>query len=159
MRLHLDRFGFGRDSTLGVLHIPGTRDTWTLEEPYRRQKIKGETCIPYGTYPVTLRTEGGFHARYQERFPDMHEGMLWIRDIPDFRFVLIHIGNIAVGEDDDTDGCILPGERYRADENGEFSVGRSEDAYRRIYPVVRDALNDGEEVELKVAPRYETEHG
>ena len=105
-----------------------------LEDEYREEKIVGETRIPAGTYSVGLRTEGGFHQRYSKRFSDIHRGMLHIRDVPNFEFILIHCGNT----DEDTEGCLLVGSQANT-EPGNMSVISSAVAYRQFYPLVVDA--------------------
>jgi hypothetical protein len=66
--------------------------------------------------------------------------MLWIKDVPEFTYVLIHIGN----DDDDTHACLLVGMSNNADDNG--FIGDSTGAYKKIYPLIRDAILSGEEV-------------
>ena len=54
-------------------------------------KSNVKTCIPEGTYPVEFRTVGGFDAKYTKRYgADFHKGMLWIRGVPEFEYILIH---------------------------------------------------------------------
>lgn len=151
MKIIAERWGFGLDSTAGSLYVPGQQSCWTLEDQYQKDKVAGETCIPEGEYRITLRTVGGFHGRYGELFPDIHKGMLWLRDVPGFSYILIHAGNT----DEDTAGCLLVGEQVHMPRPGEFSVGRSRDAYRRIYPVVAEAIESGDEVTIRVARRWE----
>jgi hypothetical protein len=103
--------------------------------------VWGETRIPEGIYGLDLRTVGGFHGRYGERFGDEHKGMLWLQDVPGFEHVLIHIGN----DDDDTAGCILVGD---TSERG--FIGQSTVCYQRIYPPIADAILAGDEVTLEV---------
>lgn len=137
MRLLLERMGLGERSTLGRLYdITAGRVPlcWTLEDTRRHVKVPGETCIPDGTYLVTLRTEGGFHGRYLAAYPRAHQGMLWVRDIPGYEWVLIHRGNTPA----DTEGCILVGSEP-AMNMGEFTVLRSAPAYEGLYARVVDA--------------------
>lgn len=149
MNLELMRYGFGLDSTLGRLYVTGDErnfECFTLEDERRTEKVRGETCIPPGSYEVTLRTEGGMHARYSERFPEWHKGMLWLRDVPDFEYIYLHPGNT----DDDTEGCILPGRVPVTLPDGEFTVSRSTEAYRALYRKVAEALESGERVVVHV---------
>lgn len=153
----LERFGFGEDSTLGRLYewtLNGTGLSehvplcWTLEDERRIHKVRGETCIPEGTYQIKLRTEGGMHPRYAARFP-WHEGMLWLQDVPGFSFIYIHVGN----DDDDTEGCLLVGAAPAMSENGEFAVGRSVEAYTLLYQQMADQLRSGDEVWISISNR------
>lgn len=149
MRISVVRFGHGDDSTLGHFSIDGERRCFTLEDEYRAVKVAGETRIPEGKYRVTLRTEGGFHVKYAERFRDIHKGMLWLRDVPNFEYILIHCGNT----DDHSAGCLLVGQDPVVKPDGEFQVARSEHAYRMIYPPIAAALEGGEEVTLEIVER------
>jgi len=139
MMLLLERMGLGRKSTLGRMYEGDAPLCWALEDARRRMKQAGETCIPEGTYMVTLRAEGGFHERYKRAYPETHRGMLWVRDIPGFEWVLIHRGNTPA----DTAGCLLVGDEPLM-RQGEFSVARSAPAYERLYAHVVDAAARGE---------------
>jgi uncharacterized protein DUF5675 len=136
-------------STIGDLLIEDQRICATLEDAHHVPKIPKSTRIPAGTYPVTLRTEGGHHEQYLKRFgPDFHKGMLHINDVPGFEFILIHCGNTI----DDTEGCVLTGTSVvRPKQQGQpFVVGESEKAYRLFYPRARDSLLRGEGVVISV---------
>lgn len=148
MKLEVLRISSQQDSTSGLLFdITDDRKflCYTLEDEYRENKIVGETRIPAGTYRLSLREWGGFHERYAKRFRNLHKGMLWVRDVPDFTHILIHCGNT----DEHTAGCLLLGQTQtsnRASPDG--FVGRSTEAYVDVYPVVADALEAGEEVTI-----------
>lgn len=148
MQLEVIRFSSEKDSTLGLLfNVTDEKREflcYTLEDEYREEKVMHETRIPSGTYEITLRTVGGFHAKYSERFPAIHKGMLWIRDVPGFEWILIHCGN----DDDDTSGCLLLGDTQTENVKSDGFVGSSTNAYKRIYPMVANAIEDGECVEI-----------
>jgi hypothetical protein len=154
MRLWLERFAFGRDSTLGALHLAKdgeqpTRLCFTVEDERRVVKKPGETCVPVGVYAIEYRTEGGLHAKYARRFGAMHKGMLWLQNVPGFEWVMMHCGNT----DDDTEGCPLLVTTPIATPDGEFVGGSSVDAYRKVYQLVSAALNTGEDVVLSITER------
>ncbi len=65
--------------------------------------------------------------------------MLHILDVPDFEFILIHVGNT----DEDTAGCLLVGLNAAVDD-GELRVTSSKLAYQKFYPMVIDAAEKGE---------------
>ena len=92
---------------------------------------------------VTLRTEGRNHEKYKKLYPEMHEGMLWVVDVPGFEYILIHQGNT----DDDTAGCLLVGEEL-VEVKGEWILRNSKGAYRRLYPLVAAALIAGDAVHI-----------
>jgi hypothetical protein len=139
MKLKVERYKHSENDTVGKLYIDGTFSCFTLEDEKREIKVKGETRIPEGTYQVKLRTVGGFHEKYLKRFgPEFHKGMLHLWNVPGFEFILIHCGNT----DKDTAGCILVGDGLDTGSKNS-SLVKSEAAYRKLYPQVRDALLKG----------------
>ena len=106
-----------------------------------------ETAIPLGEYEVKFRTVGGYDARYQKKYgTTWHKGMLELQDVPNFKYILIHTGNT----DEHTAGCLLVGETQQDLDRGKDGfVGGSGDAYKKMYPKVRDALLNGEKVTIK----------
>ena len=138
------RFSTGSDATLGALfELQG--DTrrflcFTVEDEYREEKVHGETRIPAGTYELKLRTAGGFHARYKSKFSDIHEGMIWVTNVPGFEWILWHVGNT----EEDTAGCLLLGNGAKQLSPRGGYLLNSVDAYRRVYPGVRDRIKKGE---------------
>ena len=150
MRLRLERFSGGADSTLGALFIDNRFKCFTCEDQHQAaEKIHGETRVPAGTYWLQLRKEGGFHQRYAARFGDMHKGMIHLTSVPNFKYVLIHIGN----DDDDTAGCLLVGMGARALGHGGGSVQSSTVAYKLIYPPIAAALENGRDVSIDILDR------
>ena len=148
MKLEVQRFSSESNSTLGILLDVTDKPKflcYTLEDEFREIKVNGETRIPAGTYNITLRTEGGFNQRYTEKFgSDFNKGMLWVRDVPGFEYILIHIGN----DDDDSEGCLLVGDSQNQNITKKGFIGSSTDAYKRIYPPIADALERGENVTI-----------
>lgn len=144
MKLKVIRYHSTEDYTLGMLlNVSKGIEflCYTLEDEHRDVKVKGETRIPSGTYSITLRQEGGFHTKYEEKYGKMHKGMLWVRDVPGFEYILIHTGNT----DEHTAGCLLVGNT--SDIKG--FVGSSTTAYKRIYPAIAKALESGEAVTIE----------
>ena len=149
MKLTIVRYGFGRNSTLGRLLMDGNPVAFTIEDERRMVKVKGETAIPLGTYPLHLRTEGGLHAKYAERFKGLHEGMLELQGVPNFQYVYLHVGNTAA----DSEGCPLIVGVPTVLGDGEFQGSGSEVAYRLVYGKVLKALKAGEAVTVMVSER------
>ena len=149
MKLEVLRFSSQKDSTNGIL-FDVTEDrkflAYTLEDEHREEKVMSETRIPAGTYKITLRTVGGFHGRYEKKYGKMHKGMLWVRDVPNFEYILIHTGNT----DEHTAGCLLVGDTQNQNITKSKSgfIGSSVDAYKRIYPPIASALERGDDVEI-----------
>lgn len=147
----LVRYGLGRNTTLGFWTRIEDDDSETqldfsLEDERRHTKVYGETCIPTGTYELKLRTEGGMHGDYLDKYGDRHKGMLWLQNVPDFEWVYIHILNY----ERQTKGCIGVGEVPMIYPDGEFWIGRSTPAYWRLYEEIAPLLIAGERVVVHV---------
>lgn len=143
MELKVFRYNSDQDHTNSTFHINDKFECYGLEDEFRNLKVYGETRVPDGKYPVRFRKEGGFHNRYLKKFgKQWHKGMLEICSVPNFKYVLIHIGN----DDEDTDACYLVGDTQSRGENW---IGSSTTAYKRMYPKVRNALLKGEEVTIE----------
>ena len=148
MKLQVLRFSSESDSTNGLL-FDITNEikflAYTLEDEKRDEKIRGESRIPAGTYKIKLRTEGGHHNKYASKYGSMHKGMLWLQDVPNFKWILIHCGNT----DEHTAGCLLVGD---SQENNQIKkdgfIGKSGNAYKRIYPAIAKAIKN-EDVTIK----------
>jgi len=151
MKLEVIRISNSDDSTSGLLYKSnGDFDKeflcYTLEDEYRKEKKYGETRIPEGTYKLGLRTVGGYNEKYKKRFSDIHIGMLHVLDVPGFEYILIHCGNT----DEHTAGCLLVGDTQ---ENNKIKkdgfIGRSTQAYKRIYPEIAKAIKIGQDVTIE----------
>ena len=150
MKLEVLRFSSGKDSTSGALFsvVEGVKTflCYTLEDEYRDTKVYSETRIPAGIYNIEFRNEGGFNNKYSKRFSDIHVGMLHITNVPGFEYILIHCGNTY----EHTAGCLLVGD---SQENNSLVkdgfIGKSSQAYKRIYPKIAKALQAGEEVKIE----------
>jgi hypothetical protein len=149
MELEVLRFSSQSDSTNGLLFdvTDGERHflCYTLEDEHRDKKVMSETRIPAGTYRITLRTVGGFHGRYSKKYGDMHKGMLWVRNVPNFEYILIHTGNT----DEHTAGCLILGNSQQTNfGSSDGFVGSSVSAYKAVYPPIADALESGDSVSI-----------
>ena len=106
LKLQVLRYSSAKEDTLGLLFdITDKRRflAFTLEDEFRKEKVKHETRIPAGTYAIEFRTEGGFHERYLKKYKSpFHRGMLHLQDVPGFEYILIHSGN----HDGHTSGCL-----------------------------------------------------
>ena len=146
MKLQVVRTQLGKDATNGLLFIDGLFECYTLEDQYQAVKVMHETCIPEGTYPIKLRTVGGFDKRYKAKYPELHRGMLWVQDVPGFEYILIHQGNT----DEHTSGCLIVGDSQQdLDVNFNGMVGSSANAYKKLYPKISAQLLAGNEVTIE----------
>mgnify|MGYP003138968378 CR=1 FL=1 len=151
MDLEVVRFSSESDSTNGILFdssnkLDGRKFLcYTLEDEKRKSKVRGETRIPSGSYKIKVREVGGFHSKYKKRFGDTHRGMLHVTNVPGFEYILIHCGNT----DEHTAGCLLVGD---SQENNQIIkngfIGKSTQAYKRIYDYIMTAIEGGEEVNI-----------
>lgn len=120
MKLKVHRRYKGPLYTIGSLYIDGVYFCDTLEDidrgltkdmplaTIKRIKVKGSTCIPYGTYKITLNVVSPKYSNYK-KYPFAYAVKAKIPrllDVPGFDGVLIHPGNTQ----NDTDGCLLVGE-------------------------------------------------
>tara|TARA_R100001509_G_scaffold76086_1_gene42592 strand:+ start:4927 stop:5391 length:465 start_codon:yes stop_codon:yes gene_type:complete len=149
MELIVLRTSSQEDSTSGLLFeqtdIGKQFMCYTLEDEKRALKVPGETRVPAGIYDIEFRTEGGFHNRYSKKFA-FHKGMLQVMNVPNFEYILLHIGN----DDSHTAGCLLIGD---SQENNiiikDGFIGKSTNAYKRIYQKIAKALEKGERVTIQ----------
>jgi hypothetical protein len=148
IKLELERFSHSTNATVGGLYdVSNGRKflCFVLEDGPRATKVPGETRIPAGEYEITLMSEGGHHSRYAQKFADFHKGMLWIRNVPDFKNILIHIGNTH----NDTQGSLLVGSQL-INEPGDEKVISSTVAYKKIYPPIAQAIVEGKKVTITI---------
>ena len=146
MIVKLIRFSSQEDSTLGLLYIDGAFQCFTIEDEFREEKVHGETRIPEGIYELGIRAEGGFHERYKQKFRGVHKGMIEVLDVPNFKYILFHVGNF----ESDSAGCILFGNSAKQNVTGSGMVLESKIAYLRVYPIIIRALQKGKKVFLNI---------
>lgn len=141
MELLVKRKSESKEWTQGELFIDGKFECFTLEDQKQVKKVMHETRIPAGRYRILLRTEGSRHEKYSKKFPRFHKGMLWLQDVKNFQWILIHIGNT----DDDSSGCLLVGRKF-----AEGKLFESTLAYEAMYKKVITAFDRGEDVFITI---------
>jgi hypothetical protein len=141
MKITVVRFYDDGKSTSGIVLIDGKFECYAIEDEHRDQKLKGETRIPQGEYNLGLRTEGTHHDTYSKKFPKDHLGMLHVLDVPNFEYILIHIGNTEA----DTAGCLLVGNQISKEGKLIDSTG----AYLSLYKKIAPRLKKGEKITIK----------
>lgn len=144
MELKVERFTSNKYETVGRFFLNGKHACYTLEDEHRDIKVMGETRIPSGRYEIKLRTVGGHHNRYAQKY-SFHRGMLHLQNVPGFEYILIHVGNT----DKDTMGCLLVGSAFTT-HLGRYTVTNSVAAYKLIYPPIAEALIKGEKVWITI---------
>ncbi len=118
-----------KNTTISTIFIDGEFQCFGLENPHHNVKIPDNTRISSGIYRVGIRLTGGKNDHYLKRYPNLHRGMLEIKNVPGFEYILIHIGNYHRN----TDGCLLVGESITRDGYENYMVGNSRVAYLSFY--------------------------
>ena len=107
----------------------GLTDTMSLEE-IKKVKIKGNTCIPYGTYNITIT----YSPRFKKNLP-------LLNNVKGFDGIRIHSGN----KPQDTEGCLLPGFN-----KVKGQVIDSRVTTDKLIAQIQQALNKGEKVTITI---------
>jgi hypothetical protein len=131
MKLTLTRTFLGSNFTLGSLYLEYKWICYTLEDqvrevegqPVSQWKVKGETAIPLGTYPVTIT----YSNRFLRNLP-------LISNVEGFEGIRIHSGN----SDKDTEGCILVGMTWDGKDDW---IGGSVIAFNKLYPLLEQTTD------------------
>ena len=131
--IKVERFIHKPDWTISRVYLEDKLFCFAIEDEYRTIKVKGETAIPDGVYKLGTRFSPKFSPEYN------HE-MIWVKDVPNFEFILIHWGNT----DDDTDGCLIVGSKIGIIK-GQDAVLSSRDTYLKLYTKVIDRIRKGNE--------------
>lgn len=138
MELRLIRSTYTDQSTIGDLYVDGQWECYTLEDVIRRAKIKAETAIPQGRYPITLYDS-----------PSQGAATPMLQGVPGFEYILIHSGNSKK----DTEGCILVGQQKSAN-----WISSSKAALAPLREKIQGAIRAGEPVWIEIedagAPVY-----
>lgn len=124
------------------LYINGAYFSDALEDPDRgltnemslgkikRIKVKGNTCIPYGIYNITIT----YSPKFKKNLP-------LVNNVKGFEGIRIHSGNTPA----DTSGCILPGFN-----KVKGKVLNSKNTTERLIALINTALSKGEKVTLEI---------
>lgn len=156
--LTVQRFSFKSDWTLGKLSVNNILDGFTVEDEIREVKKHGETAIPYGTYSLSYRQSPKFSSTFvysdkhniitepknKSKYPQVtdwkNHDLIWIKDVPNFEYVLIHWGNT----DNDTDGCLIVGSKIGVIE-GQEGVVDSRNYYKKLYCKIYPLIKQGKQ--------------
>ena len=142
MKIQLIRKYRKTDYTIGQLFINnqyfsdtledidrGLKDSMSLEE-IRRIKVFGSTCIPYGTYKVSIT----YSPKFKKKLP-------LINNVKGFEGIRVHSGNTNY----DTQGCVLLGfNKIKG------KVINSKDTVDKFINLVQKAIDTGEQVTIHI---------
>ena len=118
-------------------------DSMSLEE-IQKVKIKGNTCIPYGTYNITLDVYSpkfGSKSYYKEVCNGKVPRLL---NVKGFDGILIHVGDGPNGHRL-TEGCILVG---RNTIKGGLTEGKK--YFQLLYNQMLEAKKRGEKIKITI---------
>lgn len=121
MDLVVQRKWLTPQSTCGELSIDGGFFCHTLEP--RIDQSRGKPyCIPAGTYELALRAS-----------PRLGYVTPWVKEVPGFEDILIHIGNYPK----DTEGCTLVGEFQHQEIHLVDFVGYSKHTFAKLMETLK----------------------
>lgn len=107
----------------------GLKDSMSLEE-IKRIKVFGSTCIPYGTYKVTVT----YSPKFKRNLP-------LINNVKGYDGIRIHSGNT----NSDTSGCLLLGfNKIKG------RIINSKETVDKFISIVQQAINKGEQITLNI---------
>ena len=121
----------------------GLTDSMSLEE-IKKIKVKGYTCIPYGTYNITLDVYSpkfGNKSYYKEVCNGKVPRLL---NVKGFDGILIHVGDGPNGHRL-TEGCILVG---RNTIKGGLTEGKK--YFQLLYNQMLEAKKRGEKIKITI---------
>ena len=140
--------------TIGKLYIDGQYFCDTIEDKDRnlyqgmdldwlkREKVYGETAIPYGRYKVTLKVQSP-KFKGKKQYEKCNAYIPRLENVPAFEGILIHIGNYAK----DSYGCILLGEN-----KVKGAVVNSTSWFWDFYDIVKKADDEGKDIYITIQP-------
>ncbi|WP_157585096.1 DUF5675 family protein [Runella zeae] len=159
----IQRYNPKSDWTISRVFIDGVLDGFAVEDEIREKKLKGETAIWYGRYKLGHRYSPKFskyflwsekaqklipnpkyNKKYNEKgFRELHKKyddwkehqLIWVLNVPQFEFILIHWGNTDL----DSDGCIIIGRGLGVVKGREgvlFSQSYYIEFYEKVFPLV-----------------------
>ena len=107
----------------------GLTSNMSIEE-IKRIKVPGNTCIPYGTYKITIT----YSPKFKKNLP-------LINDVKGFEGIRIHSGN----NNNDTSGCLLLG--FNKIKGG---VINSKVTVDKFIDIIQKTINSGEIITLSI---------
>jgi hypothetical protein len=157
--INVQRYIFTPDWTLSRYYINDTLSGFGVEDECRLQKVDGETAVPYGRYELGFRQSPKFSGTfyYHDTLNKLitvaeyntladkagwhtHD-LIWILNIPNFQYVLLHWGNTDL----DTDGCYIVGNKIGI-VKGREGVLESRPNYQKLYPKVYPLIRNGRSI-------------
>ena len=156
MELKLIRKYRKTDYTIGILYVNnkyfceiledtdrGLKDSMSLEE-IKKIKIKDQTCIPYGTYTITLDVVSPKFST-KTYYKEVCNGKVpRLLNVKGFEGILIHVGEGSNGHRL-TSGCLLVGRNTI-----KGGLTGSKKYFQLLYNQMLEAKNKGEKITIKI---------
>ena len=121
----------------------GLTDSMSLEE-IKKIKIKGNTCIPYGTYTITLDVVSPKFST-KTYYKEVCNGKVpRLLNVKGFEGILIHVGEGSNGHRL-TSGCLLVGRNTI-----KGGLTESKKYFQLLYNQMIEAKNKGEKITIKI---------
>lgn len=142
----VEHFPSQPDYTLSEFFINEVKRGVGVEDEPRTEKVKGETRIDNGIYPLDMRyspkfskcfyrdDKGYLNPTQTKRFTTPHE-LIWVKETPRHEYVLWHWGN----SESDSSGCYIVGSYFGNVETKkgiQRGVLASKMKYLEIYPML-----------------------
>lgn len=159
--IRVELFAKKADCTFSKVYVRDKFFCYSIEDEIRDKKVHGETAIPEGVYKLALRQSPKFSSKFlsdsvgnlyekdvlphSELIGKKEHDLIWVKDVPNFNFILIHWGNF----DTDTEGCLIVGDRIGTTFNTkknkiDDSVLNSKVCYKRFYKEVYKEILKGD---------------
>jgi len=139
--IKVERYIHKPDCEISKVYVRGQFFCYAIEDAAREVKIKKQTCIPVGTYELGVRHSPNFS-------PKLGHDMIWVKNVPNYEFILIHHGNTVI----DTDGCLILGKTIGTLQGKDGvvrdAVLNSKPTYYEFYAsVIEDIKAGGQQIE------------
>ena len=155
MELKLVRVALRKEYTIGHLYVDGKLICDTIEDTNRdvnfngkfdngEQKVQDKTCIPFGTYEVTLKVFSNVFGK-RDYYKKFCKGYLpRLLNVPHFEGILIHRGV----DQNSSSGCIIVGYNTAVGK-----VTNSQQAFEKLYKLLEVASNQGEKLTISIVKK------
>ena len=119
---------------------------WTIK--------RKSSCIPTGKYKLGFYPAGKkFYPNYKVKYADLgnERGMIQVLDVPGRTHILVHLGNWPKN----SWGCLLTNTSVgRNEKTGLLQGYGSDDAYRKVYPIIATCMDDEEGCYLEIVNKF-----
>lgn len=152
MTLKLIRSYLGPKYTIGHLYINGQYFCDTIEDVDRglsqkmkkedilKKKIKHQTAIPVGKYPIVMNVISGKYV-VKQKYKFTNGRMPRLLSVPGFDGILIHPGTTQ----EDSSGCIIVGLNKQVGQ-----VVNSFETFQRLWDLLEKARKKNETISIEI---------